>query len=572
MDFGVFGDAEPRWSVKQSVKEGLFNNQTDCTITKCMNEKGNGTFIDRWWVAIQDPVDLPEHLQYRHKRTMKDVECGIAALVPDPKHIQSPIFTHDPVPRYFSTLPLPFPTDLPVHVHATFLLASDRASIPIEDSMQEDGAKWNRWLLSSAIPHLYLAFLEDLGRQTIGLQDPFDFWPQDSPSKRHLSEPVYTSFWQMLPNSSRALFPVTRQIRAVSRGKRGPPELVKINEAVFDFLPEDKSSALRKVLESQIPRLVRPPRKVRDELKREMAVQREVVVKSVTPSMLCGLFKQEKASKCLEENASENPIVLETLLEIIKPVLDHDFKELDGCRILPLADGTLGTLRLANPHKRADHYFLANNAEELELFDFALGLLASEVPGKFKKAIMDSAKFNITRLDLSDIGILLERQDFGNKTPTEEMDTWLGKFWDYCRRAETTLSEMKNFTSGLEIRHHPIFVATCDGIKRYTEPEKLDILPSVIEPEKPQQRSLCNKFPGIYVFSFGFLPSHLRDTESSFDSRASFTRFITTISKLAKKEDMDLEEYIKKYLGPTEIKVCSVLEGQAWILSNNSPF
>jgi len=566
MDFRVHGDKEPRWSI-ESEKDWFFSGWTKCTITKCMNQKLDGTFRERWRVAIEDLENRRTELPSRHKRMMKDVECGIAALVPEPGLKQRPIFTSSPVPKYFSTLPLSFPTDLPVHIHATFLLASDRASIPVEDSMQEDGAKWNRWLLSDAIPALYLHFLEDLGRETHLVQDPFEFWPQDSPPKRHLSKAAYTSFWKMLPDSSRKLFPVTRQIRAAKLGKRKPPELVKIDEAIFDFLPESKSSHLRDILELLIPTLVRPPGKVRCEL------QRDMVVESVTPKRLRELFKQGIASLCLENAVSENPTVLETLLEIIKPVLDEDFAELDGCRILPLADDTLGTLRLLNPLKRADNYFLAD-AEELKLFEFALGLLVSQEPGKaFKKIVMDCAKFNITRLNLSDIGILLERHDFGNRTPTtKEMDTWLGKFWDYCHKAESTRRDMKPFTSGWEICHHPIFVATCNGVRSYIEPEKLDMLPSVIEPGNPQQRSLCDKFPGIHVFSSGFLPSNIRTTEISFETRASFTRLITTVSKLARKEGVGLEAYINNHLGLTEKKVCSVLGAQAWMLSNGSPY
>lgn len=552
MDFRVHGDEKPRWSI-QSEKDWFFSGWTKCTITKCMNQKLDGTFRERWRVAIQDLENRSAELPSRHKRTMKNIECGIAALVPEPELKQSPIFTAAPVPKYFSTLPLSFPTDLPVHIHATFLLASDRASIPVEDSMQEDGAKWNRWLFSRAIPSLYLHFLEDLGRENHWVRNPFEFWPQDSPPKRHLSEAVYTSFWKMLPGNSRELFPVTRQIRAAQLGKRKPPELVKINEAIFDFLPESKSLALRDVLESQIPKLVRPPGKV------SRALQRELVVESVTPKRLRKLFTQENASQCLEKAASEDPRVLEILLEIIKPVQEEDFTELDGCRILPLADGTLGTLRLATPLKDANHYFLAN-AEELKLFDFALGLLASQEPGKvFKRAIMDYANFNITGLGLSDIWILLGRHNFANKTPTKEMDAWLSKFWDYCHEAENIWRDMKPFTSGLQFCRHPIFVATCDGIRSYVEPEKLDMLPAVIEPDKPQQRSLCNKLPGIHVFSSGFVPSHLRATESSFDTQASFTRFIKSISKLAKREAVDLQVYIKNHLGPDEIKVCCVL-------------
>lgn len=557
MDFRIYGDKEPRWSVHSDIEEGFSSGWVNCNITKCMNEKLDGLFRDRWWVAIQDPANIPKDLQYRHKMTMKDVECGIAALVPKPKDAQSPIFTHAPVPRYFSTLPLPFTTDLPVHIHTTFLLASDRASIPVEDSMRDAGAEWNRWLLSYAIPHFLLKFLSGLGVETIGLQDPFEFWPQESPPKRHLSEAVFTSFWQMLPNSSCQLFPAIQEIRAAQMGKRDLRNLVKINDAIFDLLPEDESVALRDILESQIPTLVRPTEKIRFELERIMAVE------SVTPKRLRKLFKQENASKCLEKAASEDPKVLETLLEIVKPVLDEDFKELDGCRILLLADGTLGTLRLADRPKHANHYFMAN-AEELKLFDFALGLLVGQKPGRaFKKAIMDSGKFNITLLDLSDIGTLFERQNFESKCPTKEMETWLGKFWDYYRRTETSRPDMKTpFRSSPGICCRPIFKATCYGIKTYIEPEMLDILPSVIEPDKPQQRSLCDKFPGIYVFSFDYLPTYLRTTETSFDTRASFTRFITTLSKLAKKEGMNLEMYIQNHLGLAEKKVWLFCNGR----------
>ncbi len=565
MDFRVIGAKQPRWSI-QSEKKWSFSGWTYCKITKCMDEKLSCTFQDRWRVAIQDLEKLPSELQYRHEKTMKDVECGIAAFVPDLTLKQTPIFLGDPVPKYFSTLPLRFPTDLPVHVHATFLLGSDRQSMPIEDSMQDDGAKWNRWLLSSAIPYLYLYFLEDLGRETTELPDPFPFWPQDSPSRGHLSEPVYTSFWEVLPNSKCKLFPIASQVKAALIKKRAPPKLLTINEAVFDLLSDSKSSALSGILESQIPTLVRPPKKIRSKLK-------GVVDKSVTPKRLRQIFKDRKACKYLEEAASKDPMVLDTSLELIKPVLEGDFMELDGCHVLPLADGTLGTLRLVNSFGQADLYFLATE-EDLKLFDFALARLVGEEPGKaFKKTIMDCKKFNITLLDLSNIGKLLERQQFRDQICTADMDSWLVNFWSYCRRNESSELDAKTpFTSRPEIRSHPIFKATCNGINRYIEPEKLDILPSVIEPDLTQQRSLCTKFPGMYMFNSSYLPTHLRASEISLDTPTSFTRFIKSISKLAVKESISLDAYIKRYLHTPEIQVCIILHHRAWTLSNSFLF
>jgi sacsin len=126
---------------------------------------------------------------------MKDVECGIAALVPESDTYSLP------VPKFFSIVSLPFPSELPVHVHATFLINEDRKS------MRDAGAEWNRWLLTRTIPRLYLAFLEDLGRK-IEKDRYFTFWPQNQPQRGSLSELIFSSFWKLLPESRCRLFPV----------------------------------------------------------------------------------------------------------------------------------------------------------------------------------------------------------------------------------------------------------------------------------------------------------------------------------------------------------------------------
>jgi sacsin len=202
MDFRVYGDVKARWSVKSSGfgLDRTFSDWTFCTVTKNIGPQVDGILKDRWLIGMHDPEEFPTELQYRHKRSMKDVECGIAALVPE-KDTPAHIFASAPVPKFFSTLPFPFRSDLPVHVHATFLISGDRESIPIEESMRDAGAEWNRWLLTYAIPRLYLAFREDLGRK-IEKDRYFAFWPQIPPPKGSLSDLIFSSFWQMLPNSS----------------------------------------------------------------------------------------------------------------------------------------------------------------------------------------------------------------------------------------------------------------------------------------------------------------------------------------------------------------------------------
>src|SRR5436305_3406752 len=71
--------------------------------------------------------------------------------------------------------------------------------------MKDAGSEWNKWLLMTPIPDLYLSFLEDLGR-LIGYEI-FKFWPPLTTCENHISNIICESFWAKLPSSLCALFP-----------------------------------------------------------------------------------------------------------------------------------------------------------------------------------------------------------------------------------------------------------------------------------------------------------------------------------------------------------------------------
>jgi sacsin len=196
------------------------------------------------------------------------------------------------------------------------------------------------------------------------------------------------------------------------------PDVLEISVAMFDLLPADQSEVLNPVLSLLIPKLVRIPLGIREEL-----LSRKIEVNLITPASLRKLFQSHNASEALEKAAIKNPEVLETLLRIIKPVSDHEFKELDGCHVLRLADGSLGTLRLIDTIKCSNYYYSANH-EEIKLFGFASGLLVDRLPpGKdFKRAVLRYIQFNVTQLSLSRIGKLLERRRLKESACTNEMN------------------------------------------------------------------------------------------------------------------------------------------------------
>jgi sacsin len=548
MQFKIHGETHPRWLV-QSTHEGLEDNfcqWLDCTLSNGNGSCYDATTKDRWRRAVQGRLDFPGDLPRRHKRTMKDVECGMAALVSSRSSNKVGKVSATPKPKFFNVLPLPFQSNLPVHVHASFLTTGDRQSIPIEESATDIGADWNRWLLTSAVPLLYLEFLEDLASE-LG-RKVFDWWPVQDPPKDSLTCLTYSSFWRQLPSSSRLLFPLVRQLDS----KRCQAlNHVEIKEAVFDVLPNDISQILQRMLQRLIPRLVRVPFAIKKRLQ-----SLEPKVTSITPRMLREIFRSNAAAEYLA-NSKPSTKVLDVLLKEMMPKSNADYEELDGCRALPLADGTFGMLNLVDPHKPTITYYMVTKSE-MELFDFASELLTlEEEGGDFKTALFNyREKFNIKRLELSDVGTLLAKKTFQTDASTSENDDWLLHFWKFWKQKEVFSEDLSKtlFMSASGLRNYPILQASRDGAKAYLRPSEFESLPSVVGPADEHHQKLCDTIPGLYILNSKYMPVYLGAAEASLNNAPSFARLVKGMSMLAAKKEGGLESFINSIFGDVELE------------------
>ena len=548
MQFNIQGETHPRWSVQLSHEklEGNFCQWLACTLNDGNGLRYDATTKDRWRRVVQGQLDFPGELPPRHKRTMKDAQCGMAALVSSRISKKGEKVHDTPKPKFFNVLPLPFPSNLPVHVHAPFLTTSDRQSIPIEESARDIGADWNRWLLSSALPPLYLEFLEDLASE-LG-RKVFDWWPGQDPPKGSLASLTTSSFWHQLPNSSRLLFPLVRRLdnkrcQALNR--------TEIKEVIFDFLPNDKFQVLQPMLQSFIPRLVRVPSVIKKKLK-----SLEPKITSITPKMLREICRSSAAAEYLA-NSKVSTKALNILLDEIMPRSSADFEELDGCRALPLADGKFGMLNVVDPQKPTITYYLVNKSE-IKLFDFASELLTLEDGANgFKTALLCCDKrFNIKQLELSDIGTLLAKKKFQKSDPTSENSDWLQQFWKFWRQKEVQNKELAKITfmSTSGLRNYPILQASRNDTKVFLKPTELDNLPSVVGPADERHQKLCGTIPGLYILDSRYLPDYLRSDEASLKDAPSFARWIESISLLA-AQNGGPKSFISSTFGDDELKV-----------------
>ncbi|KAH6680301.1 hypothetical protein B0J14DRAFT_578321 [Halenospora varia] len=551
ISFSVHDQAHSGWSVEKPSDENdvlSFSKQIICSFSKQIASDTTISGKDKWWVAIEDLDVATKDLPFIPRRKMKNVECGMAALISTSTSTSLKGSTLGTIePRLYNILPLPLSSNLPVHIHATFLLTGDRQSLALgesrtgRDESRESG--WNDHLLCVALPKLYLSFLEDLGRQ-IG-QDVFNFWPEQDPARNGYSKLLCNSFWAELAKCSHQLFPKYRPATLVSgRQKRQQPELYSISQAIFDFLSDEDSDALAPLLLALDVKLIRHiPTKI------AMSLQGLPEAQSVNKPLLQSLSMSHRSRDIIEiQLANGDATILRVLLTQLM-TSNENLEELDGCQIVPLANGTLGTLRAIDNSAHAQTFFVASDTE-LNLFNFASDILVHrDFKGAFQ-SILKNGKFNLKKLQSSDLMKL-----FGKRlcvsTPSPEGDQWLSSFWEYWNR---NIDGSMKF-SELGTKGTALCRMKCDQNESYVDLMQLEVLPAVVQPEAEAHQHLCGKIPGLHLFDRNFLPASVQEANESFQATPSFYRFLRSLHTLASRISMTLGAFVERHLAQEDLQV-----------------
>lgn len=168
------------WSTQAKRIQELVDEESGFSTTKVniLHLSASGTRTSYWKIAsatvIEDqiPTKLLSALAKQYRLRLPPV-VGLAACLdrPPPKTESF---------KFFSTLSLAIKTTLPVHIMASFVLSPDRRQIRLHEDNPE--TEYNRWLLSTIIPPLYLFLLA-----TLSSEGNKQWWPGLRP---HAVEPI----------------------------------------------------------------------------------------------------------------------------------------------------------------------------------------------------------------------------------------------------------------------------------------------------------------------------------------------------------------------------------------------
>ena len=333
--------------------------------------------------------------------------------------------------RFFSTLPLAIPTTLPVHIMASFVLSPDRRQIRL-DEFNNPETEYNRWLLSSMIPPLYLYLLE-----TFSSDGNARWWPGRRPhaeepiaqvvvkaffsihlkaTERHVFHSMYNPSLSLGPKNCVLLVGEPSSVKNVLLAL-GSDRLVKLPTYISHRAADD--SGIAKV----------GPVFLRNEILRNTSVITLVPEPDIEELIgyLSGKFIVDKATnKARDEDSAQTSVA--NLIDL---------------PLLPLADGTFGTFQ-AKESPTSYFVWIPRRTSERPIFP-----LNRLVRPQFKAKSVLKLDLNVSLLSSEDVKAFIGARLPGSpmiEDADQETIEWIQDFWDEYPFPDTTPADISEFS------------------------------------------------------------------------------------------------------------------------------
>ncbi|KAG6900014.1 hypothetical protein C0993_004197 [Termitomyces sp. T159_Od127] len=317
-----------------------------------------------------------------------------------------------PLYKFFSSLPL-MSSHLPVHISAPFILSDDRRQIRL-DNLDLEAADYNRWLLSTVIPPLYLFLLSDLLEHD---HDNVPWWPGYDHEENELSQLVTSSFYKDLKTSNQRVF--------LPNYKAEPTPLTSEEVVLFHTLTDD--DALDQVFRLLEPPLVLLPFQL-------VSKTRDAGLTQLTPAYLSDLMRRSSFDPA--------QLQLRELNRLLK-FLGQSADDLLGLPLLPLSSGDFGVIELDTGASQS--YFRAPESMHILFPDSQYLLHASFDPMPVLSQLRQT--FNVKKIDGPSLKLLLATV-LEERTVARHgayVQNWIVSFWDLFADLGMEYKYIENF-------------------------------------------------------------------------------------------------------------------------------
>ncbi|KAG9048531.1 hypothetical protein FS837_012661 [Tulasnella sp. UAMH 9824] len=323
----------PIWSVtgsRTTLRTGEGVNSLSATeVTVSGRELEMDESVDERWLVTRSwgsndafPLEV-RRLAVRHRLSNLQPNFGLAFSLTSNEYTSKSCL--------FATLPLPVSIALPVHLHATWILAPDRRSIRNDTSVQGNDvpldSQYNRHILQHFIPALYLqtlAYINEHYPHLIHLA-----WPQRGKDDGEVM--VAAALYRQLPR-------VPDLVLRTASGKRVSPK-----NAIVHL--KDTPDAVKKLLNRlPLPSYVAEPHFDTSFFKDWENLHGD------SPAVVARILRRSVAAVQNLFGGDSPALTIKDLQSIVEYLLDEN-ESLVGIPLLPLANGKVVTFEKSNQYR-----------------------------------------------------------------------------------------------------------------------------------------------------------------------------------------------------------------------------
>ena len=464
------GILHPMWNF-EAQREGV--KSVEDFKQSSVRIRSNGSEEHSWQtVSYMVPDDaLPEFvlsLTKAYGRRMKQPKVSLAAFIRPPGADYQDYHERS---VFFSTLPLPEVTGLPVHCSGTFFMTSDRRHIRLDvENDTGNQAKFNVWLLREIFPPTYLCLLELL--LEVGVPN-HHFWPINDtlPADQILIGSLYQDF---LKKTSRHLFqsafhpghgltPGEVIILSAKSSIRpvieflSPPNVAIYSEPLLSLVQDD----------AQLPIL--SPHHVRELILRD-------------PECFLQAFTSSNESE-------EQSLTFDDLMSLLHFFLRHDPDQLVGLPLLPLQDDNFGLIESTRSSSDPDMFYVLRNCS---IPDSILGKSGHLINLDFDASGLLDKGFNIEELSspalASIIADKLPKCSSFDIIPGSEEKKFIDIFWDNFHHLKLDIDDID------DLPLVPTLLKDCHISLRMCKEGSVPVVPTLVD------ESACRCLANLGVF------------------------------------------------------------------------
>ncbi|CAB5149034.1 unnamed protein product [Rhizophagus irregularis] len=294
--------------------------------------------ISRWLILnyLDDLLEAEAHFQEKFNKSIGDHK-----FIPN-VGLAVPLNSLNVIGRLFCFLPLPIDMPFIVSVHGYFAVSNNRRSLwsaAGNEDLAFDGLanlkiQWNKYLFEKVLPKAWIRFLLELTNVAdIQLNDIYSFWPRVI----DMSDSINIFCEDLIKN-------VVENLNIEDRVFNGPSS----NAIGYCWLSLSDGYLDEKSLDSNLLKIIGnigfPVISVSYDIIRILQRSRHNDnLKRLSPAVIRDYLDLKFSRTRWEDGA----ISRQDVLQLFKYILsDRDFNELEGFKMIPLANGTLGTLTL----------------------------------------------------------------------------------------------------------------------------------------------------------------------------------------------------------------------------------